>query len=198
MKIFVEDSEKGPLTHDQWKEARKLLLGHPASGRVMTLDEACEAQRAMQFPIAATLFICGCCMALVFTFTGNGGGALAAFGAGTFVALVTYLGVQLVVAHGRPGFAERYRGHPEPGVLVKADEAALSIGERSAAWPDIALAAMRFRTDVDGEYVLQRLHLGRAFEGEALDLELIEQGRAVVGYAFLQLCPQPPERARRR
>jgi hypothetical protein len=198
MKIIVNDSEKGPLTHDQWKEARKLLLAHPASGRVMNLDEACEAQRARVWPVAAALLVGSWIMALIFALAGNGDGGIAMFAAGIFVPLVTYLCVCLSVAFGRPRFAERYRGHPEPGVLVKADEAGLRIGERSAAWPDIALAAMRFRTDVDGEYVLQRLQLARGFEGEALDLELIEQGRAVVGYAFLQLCPQPPERARRR
>jgi hypothetical protein len=67
----------------------------------------------------------------------------------------------------------------------------LTIGERAAAWSDISLAATHFRTDVDREYILERLTLARAFEGVDLDLDLIEKGQAVVGYAFLRLCPEP-------
>ena len=37
----------------------------------------------------------------------------------------------------------------------------------------------------------ERLTLARAFEGVDLDIDLIEKGRAVVGYAFLRLCPEP-------
>ena len=191
MKVFVNNRESGPLTQSQWKEARKLLLRHPASGRVMNLDEACRAQRHVGVLIGVTL-LAGCwIMALFFAIAGSADGAFAMFVGGVFVGPVTYLGVALSVLIRRAGLAERYRGHPEPGVLVKADDAELSIGERTAAWPDIAVAAMRFRTDADGEYVLERLKLARAFEGVDLDLDLIEKGHAVVGYAFLRLCPEP-------
>jgi len=192
MKVFVDNRESGPLTQRQWKEARKLLPGHPASGRVMNLDEACQAQRRAGIVVGATL-LAGCwIMAVFFAIVGSMDGMIGLFAGGVFILPATYLGVRLSVLIGRAGLAERYRGLPEPGVLVKADEAGLSIGERAAAWPDIALAAMRFRTDVDGEYILERLKLACAFEGVDLDLDLIEKGHAVVGYAFLRLVPEPP------
>jgi hypothetical protein len=50
---------------------------------------------------------------------------------------------------------------------------------------------MRFRTDGEGEYILERLTLAGAFEGVDLDVDLIEKGRAVVGYVFFRLCPEP-------
>jgi hypothetical protein len=192
MKVFVDDRESGPLTQRQWKEARKLLLGHPASGRVMNREEACQAQRRMGLAIGAAL-LAGCwILALIYAIAGSVDGMIGLFAGGVLIGPATYLGFRLSVLIRRAGLAERYRGLPEPGVLVKADEAGLSIGERAAAWPDIALAAMRFRTDTDGEYMLERLKLARAFEGVDLDLDLIEKGRAVVGYAFLRLCPEPP------
>ena len=192
MKVFVDNRESGPLTQRQWKEARKLLPGHPASGRVMNLDEACQAQRRAGIVVGATL-LAGCwIMAVFFAIVGSMDGMIGLFAGGVFILPATYLGVRLSVLIGRAGLAERYRGLPEPGVLVKADEAGLSIGERAAAWPDIALAAMRFRTDVDGEYILERLKLACAFEGVDLDLDLIDKGHAVVGYAFLRLVPEPP------
>lgn len=189
MKVFVDNRESGPLTQRQWKEARKLLLGHPASGRVMNLDEACQAQLRMGLALGAFL-LAGCWIfALFFAIVGSKDGMIGLFAAGVLIMPAACLGFRLQFS--RAGFAERYRGLPEPGVLVKADEAGLSIGERAAAWPDIALAAMRFRTDVEGEYILERLKLARAFEGVDLDLDLIEKGHAVVGYAFLRLCPEP-------
>ena len=130
-------------------------------------------------------------MALIYAMDGRMDGMIGLFAGGVLIGPATYLGVSLSVSMRRASLAERYRGLPEPGVLVKADEAGLSIGEWAAAWPDIALAAMRFRTDVDGEYILERLKLARAFEGVDLDLDLIEKGHAVVGYAFLRLCPEP-------
>jgi hypothetical protein len=191
MKVFVDNRERGRLTQRQWKEARRLLRGHPASGRVMNLDEACRAQRHVGLVIGTTL-LAGCwIMALFFAIVGSADGMIGLFAGGVFILPATYLGVSLSVLIGRAGLAERYRGHPEPGVLVKADEAGLSIGERAAAWPDIALAAMRFRTDADREFILERLKLARAFEGVDLDLDLVEKGHAVVGYAFLRLCPEP-------
>jgi hypothetical protein len=193
MKVFVDNRESGPLTQKQWREARKLLLGHPASGRVMNLDEACQSQRRMGMAIGAVLLACCWILALIFAIVGSVDGMIGLFAGGVLSWLAIYLGVWLSVSIGRAGLAERYRGGlPEPGVLVKADEAGLSIGERAAAWTDIALAAMRLRTDCDGEYILERLKLARAFEGVDLDLDLIEKGRAVVGYAFLRLCPEPP------
>ena len=189
MKVFVDNRESGPLTQRQWKEARKLLPGHPASGRVMNLDEACRAQRRMELVIGAVL-LAGCwILALIYAILGSVDGMIGLFAGGM---PATYLGVWLSVSIRRRGLAERYRGFPEPGVLLKADEAGLSIGERAAAWPDIAVAAMRFGTDTDGDYILERLKLARAFEGVDLDLDLIEKGRAVVGYTFLRLCPEPP------
>jgi hypothetical protein len=158
----------------------------------MNLDEACQAQRRVGIVVGATL-LAGCwIMAVFFAIVGSMDGMIGLFAGGVFILPATYLGVRLSVLIGRAGLAERYRGLPEPGVLVKADEAGLSIGERAAAWPDIALAAMRFRTDVDGEYILERLKLACAFEGVDLDLDLIEKGHAVVGYAFLRLVPEPP------
>ena len=108
-------------------------------------------------------------MALIYAMDGRMDGMIGLFAGGVFIGPATYLGFWLSVSTGRAGLAERYRGLPEPGVFVKADAAGLSIGERAAAWPDIALAAMRFRTDVDGEYILERLKLARAFEGVDLD-----------------------------
>jgi len=43
VKDFVDNREGGPLTQRQWKEARKFLARHPASGRVMSPDEARRA-----------------------------------------------------------------------------------------------------------------------------------------------------------
>ena len=192
MKVIVDNRESGPLTHRQWKEARKLLLDGPASGRVMNLDEACRAQRRMGLFIGSVL-LAGCwILALIYAILGSVDGMIGLFAGGILILPATYLGVWLSVSIRRRGLAQRYRGLPEPGVLVKADEAGLSIGERAAAWPDIALAAMRFSTDADGDYILERLKLARAFEGVDLDLDLIEKGRAVVGYTFLRLCPEPP------
>ena len=59
MKVFVDNRESGPLTQRQWKEARKLLLRHPASGRVMTLDEVCQSQQRMGMAIG-TVLLAGC------------------------------------------------------------------------------------------------------------------------------------------
>ena len=192
MKVFVDNRVSGPLTQGQWKEARKLLPCHPASGCVMNLDEARPAQLRTGMIIGVALLV-GCwILAFIFAIVGSSAGAIANFAGGVIVWLMTYLGFWFSVFIRRAGFVERYRGLPEPGVLVKADEAGLTIGERTAAWPDISLAATRFRTDVDGEYILERLTLARAFEGVDLDLDMIEKGRAVVGYVFLRLCPEPP------
>jgi hypothetical protein len=191
MKVFVDNRESGPLTQRQWKEARKLLPGHPASGRVMTLDEVRRAQLRRGMVIGLAFLVACWILALIFAIVGRSDGAIGNFVGGVVVWFGTYLGFWLSVPIRRAGLAERYPGLPDPGVLVKADEAGLTIGESAAAWPDIALAAARFTTDVDGEYMLERLALARAFENVDLDLDLIENGRAVVGYAFLRLCPEP-------
>ena len=190
MKVIVDNRESGPLTHRQWKEARKLLPGHPASGRVMNPDEARRAQLRRGMIIGGALLVLGWVLALIFAIAGSSDGAIGMLAAGIIVWLATCLGFWLSLPR-RAGLVERYRGLPEPGVLVKADEAGLTIGERAAAWPDISLAATCFRTDADGEYILERLTLARAFEGVDLDIDLIEEGHAVVGYAFLRLCPEP-------
>jgi len=125
MKVIVDNRESGPLTHRQWKEARKLLLDGPASGRVMNLDEACRAQRRMELVIGAVL-LAGCwILALIYAILGSVDGMIGLFAGGM---PATYLGVWLSVSIRRRGLAERYRGFPEPGVLLKADEAGLSIG----------------------------------------------------------------------
>jgi hypothetical protein len=192
MKIFVNNRESGPLTQSRWKQARKFLPRDPASGRVMNLVEARQAQGRKGLAIGAVL-LAGCwIMALFFAIVGQRDGMIGLFAAGVLIVPAIYLGCWLPFFMGRAGVAERYRGLPEPGVLVKADETGLSIGERTAAWPDIALAAMHFRTDAEGEYALERVTLARAFEGVDLDLDLIEKGHAVVGYVFLRLCPEPP------
>jgi hypothetical protein len=193
MKVFVDNRECGPLTQSQWKEARKLLPGHPASGRVMNLDEAGWVYLRGGMALGAGL-LAGCWIfALVFAIASGPEAAIAMFAGGVFVWLAVSLGFWLVRPIRRAKLAERRQGLPEPGVLVTAGEAGLTIGEREAAWSDISVAAMRFKKDVDGEYVLERLTLARAFEGVDLDLDLIEKGRAVVGYAFLRLCPEPRE-----
>jgi hypothetical protein len=191
MKVFVNNRESGLLTQMQWKQARKLLADHPASGRVMNPDEARRANLRRGMVVGTILLVCSWILALIFAIVGSSDGAIAGVIAGVILWLAIYLGFWLSFPIKRAGLVERYRGLPEPGILVKADEAGLTIGERAAAWPDISLAAMRFRTDVDGDYILERLTLARAFEGVDLDLDLIEKGHAVVGYAFLRLCPKP-------
>jgi|GEM_PF-6754843 len=122
MKVVVNDRESGPLTRAQWKEARTLFPGHPASGRVMNLDEACREQRRVGV-IIGTGLLSGCwILALIYAFVGSADGAFAMFIGGVLIWPVTYLGVALSVAARRKGLAQRYRGHSEPGVLVQADE----------------------------------------------------------------------------
>jgi hypothetical protein len=191
MKVFVDNCESGPLTQRQWKQARKLLADHPASGRVMNPGEARRANLRRGMFVGTILLVCAWILALIFAIVGNSDGAIAGIIAGVILWLAIYLGFWLSFPIRRASLVARYRGLPEPGVLVKADEAGLTIGERAAAWPDISLAAMRFRTDVDGDYILERLTLAHAFDGVDLDLDLIETGHAVVGYAFLRLYPKP-------
>jgi hypothetical protein len=193
MKVFVDKRECGPLTRRQWKEACKLLPDHPACGRVMNLDEACRAylRRGMLIGVG---FLAGCwALAVFFAIVGSSDGRIGLFLGGVIVWLAIYVGFWLSLPMRRAILRERYRGLPEPGVLVKADQAGLTIGERAAAWPDISLAVTRFRTDVDGDYILERLTLARTFEGVDLDLALVEKGREVVGYVFRRLCPEPQE-----
>ena len=191
MKVFVNNCESGPLTQSQWKEARKGLARHPASGRVMNPGEARRARLLTGMTAGTALLVLSWIMASIFALVGSADGAIGMFFAGIFLWVALTVGFWLSFPIRRASLVERYRGLPEPGILVKADEAGLTIGERAAAWPEISLAATRFRTDADGEYVLERLTFERAFEGVDLDLDLIEEGDAVVGYAFLRLCPEP-------
>ena len=191
MKVVVNNRENGPLTQSQWKEARKFLPRHPACGRVMNPDDARRARLLTGMTAGTALLVLSWILAAIFALVGGSDGAIGMFAAGIILWLALTVGFWLSFPIRRASLVERYRGLPEPGLLVKADEAGLTIGEQTAAWPDISLAATRFRTDADGEYVLERLTFARPFEGVDLDLDLIEEGDAVVGYAFLRLCPEP-------
>jgi hypothetical protein len=77
MKVFVDNRESGALTQTQWKEARKLLPGHPDSGRVMNLNEARRAQLRRGMMIGGALLVLGWILALIFAIVGSSDGAIA-------------------------------------------------------------------------------------------------------------------------
>jgi hypothetical protein len=60
MKVFVDGRERGPLTHRQWKDARKFVLRDRAtSGRVMNAEEAARA-RLNRGAVKGAIILGGC------------------------------------------------------------------------------------------------------------------------------------------
>jgi len=190
MKVLVDGRERGPLTHKQWKDARKfILLDRPASGRVMNAEEAAHA-RLKRGTMIGTFLLGGCwIIALVLAITGSRDGFVSLFVGGGLVWLLIFLVYLTSNPHWRRGFDERRRGLPDPGVRVSADEAGLTIGERLALWPDLSLASVHL-TEAEGDSTLTRLTLSGAFEGVNLDPTLIA-GDDVTGTVFRRLCPEP-------
>ena len=192
MKVFTKGRESGPLTYGDWKDVRKPFHGRAASGRVMNSTEAWQA--ALRRMLILGTFLVAVCWIIALCVVAAEGldGLYSLVGAG-LAAIITYPLCVIWIPFWRMGLAERYLGLPEPGVLVSADEAGLAIGERAASWRDLSLEALYLKLDADDEPILERLTLSGAFEGVSLDLELIENGRDIVGYIFLRLCPEPPK-----
>jgi hypothetical protein len=190
MKVFVDGRDRGPLTHKQWKDARKfVLLDRAAAGRVMKAEEAALARLKRGTTIGAFLLV-GCwIIALIFAIGGNRDGSIALFLGGGLVWLLIFLVYWISNPFWRRGFNERRRGLPDPGVRVSADEVGLTIGERLASWPDLSLASVHL-TEVEGDNTLLRLTLSGAFEGVSLDPMLIA-GDDITGTVFRRLCPEP-------
>jgi hypothetical protein len=190
MQVFVDGRESGPLTHKQWKDARKfILLDRVASGRVMNVEEAAQARLKRGATIGA-IILGGCwIIALVLAIVGSSEGFIALFVGGGLVWLLIFLVYLISNPHWRSGYSERRRGLPDPGVRVSANEAGLTIGEWLAPWPNLSLASV-YLTEVEGDSTLLRLTLSGAFEGVSLDPTLIA-GDDVTGTVFRRLCPEP-------
>jgi hypothetical protein len=192
MKVFVDGRERGPLTHRQWKDARKfILLDHAASARVMDVEEAAHV-RLKRGAIIGTFILGGCwIIGLVLAIIGSRDGFLGLFVGGGLAWLAIFFTHLISSPFWRRGFDERRHGLPDPGVRVNADETGLTIGERVAPWPELSLASVHL-TDVEGDSTLVRLTLSGAFEGVSLDPMLIA-GDDVTGVVFRRLCPEPAE-----
>jgi hypothetical protein len=190
MKVFVDGRERGPLTHRQWKDARKfILLDRAAAGCVMNAQEAAHA-RLKRGMIIGTILLGGCwVIALVLAIVGSRDGFIGLFMGGGLAWLSIFLVYLMSNPRWRRGFDERRRGLPDPGVRVRADAAGLTIGERLELWPDLSLASV-YLTDVEGDSTLLRLTLSGAFAGVSLDPTLIA-GDDVTGTVFRRLCPEP-------
>ncbi len=179
MKVFTNGRESGPLTYREWKDARKPFLGRAASGRVMNSKEAWQAALRRML-VLATFLVVGTGIFGLFIAIAKGDGVYL-LGIGGGAALLIYPICVIWIPFWRWNLAERYLGLPEPGVLVRADETGLGIGEQAASWRVLSLEALYLKTDPDGDYFLERLTLSAPFQGVTLDLALIENGRHIVG-----------------